>query len=342
MRRLRDILTFLLGVLVTIKVEAQIDISQYADVKTTVIVDKAGRLSKELNKVRLDLENLTALVVEGNINGTDVKFINDLTALEYLDLSKACIIPGGKSYAEVNQTIDKNKSKKIKYKIEEQDVVSDYMFYKLKNLLVLMLPSNTKEVKKYAFSPREYFDVYFTNKLLPKIESIDCFRYCNRIIVPHADYVQYYALSKDQSYHEKILMDYAPDSYDIDLSNELAIDSYLSGAYPYVKHLKISGDISEKNMELIKKCSNLESIDLSHATIKDVMNLKQWGVRLGSQVSKSYDLLQLEMSQNKLFQEIDQLEMEKKNVVKKMEEQKKTKRRANVSIWIAFGYIGAC
>jgi len=320
MRCLRDFLTLLLGALVTIEVEAQIDISQYADVKTTVIVDKAGRLSKELNKVRFDLENLTALVVEGNINGTDVKFINDLIALEYLDLSKACIIPGGKSYAEVNQTIDKDHSKKIKYKIEEQDVVSDYMFYRLKNLLVLMLPSNTKEVKKYAFSPRKYFDVYFTNKLLPKIESIDCFRYCNRIIVPHADYVQYYALSKDQSYHEKILMDYAPDSYDIDLSNELGIDSYLSGAYPYVKHLKIFGDISDENMELIKKCSNLESIDLSHATIQDVMNLKQWGVKLGSQVSKSYDLLQLEMSQNKLFQVIEQLEMEKKKVLAKIKE----------------------
>lgn len=320
MKYLRTVLIFVAGVLIAIKMNAQIDISLYADKKTTIVLSKPGKLSRELNKIRPDIENLTALVVEGNINGTDVKFINELVSLEYLDLSKACVIPGGKSYAEINQTTDQ--SKKVKYKIEEQNVVPDYMFYKLKNLLILILPSTTKEVKKYAFSPREYFDVYFTNKQLPKIESIDCFKYCNRIIVPHADYIKYYNLSKDESYHEKILMDYAPDSYDIDLNNNLDIDSYLGGAYPYVKHLKIWGDISEDNLELIKKCSNLESIDLSYATIQDVINLKQWEIRLGCQVSKSCDLLQLEASQNKFFQEIERLEKAKQAVLKKIEEQK--------------------
>lgn len=325
MRYLCTVLIFVAGILIAIKVNAQIDISRYADNKITIVLSKPGKLSKELNKVRSDIENLTSLVIEGNINGTDVKFINELMSLEYLDLSKACIVPGGKSYAEVNQVTDK--SKKVKYRIEKQDVVSDYMFYKLKNLLVLILPSNTKEVKKYAFSPRKDFDVYFTNKQMPKIESIDCFKYCDRIIVPHVDYVKYYDLSKDESYREKVLMDYAPDSYDIDLNNEPDIDSYLSGAYPYVKHLKIFGDISEDNLELIKKCFNLESIDLSYATIQDVINLEQWKVRLGCQVSKSYDLLQLEALQNKLFREIEQLEKAKQTILKKMEEQEKEKKQ---------------
>lgn len=121
MKYLRTVLIFVAGVLIAIKMNAQIDISLYADKKTTIVLSKPGKLSRELNKIRPDIENLTALVVEGNINGTDVKFINELVSLEYLDLSKACVIPGGKSYAEINQTTDQ--SKKVKYKIEEQNVV---------------------------------------------------------------------------------------------------------------------------------------------------------------------------------------------------------------------------
>lgn len=43
---------------------------------------------------------------------------------------------------------------------------------------------------------------------------------------------------------------------------------------------------------------------------------------MGCQVSKSCDLLQLEASQNKLFQEIERLEKAKQAVLKKIEEQK--------------------
>lgn len=79
----------------------------------------------------------------------------------------------------------------------------------------------------------------------------------------------------------------------------------------------------------MQKCSNLESIDLSEATLKDFNNLDKWGKILADRIVKSDSLQILEKRFTLLRDSINTLFKRKQIIVeekKKLEEEEKHKQ----------------
>ena len=104
---------------------------------TTLEVDNQypGWLSSKIPfKDQASVQNLT---VTGYINGTDVKFIREQInnrQLSHLDLSDANIVAGGDAfYTNING---------YSYKIEEDNVIYEYMFVSEKNEIFIIAKNN--------------------------------------------------------------------------------------------------------------------------------------------------------------------------------------------------------
>lgn len=286
-----------------------------------ITVSKKGKLEKEIEKNGYRKEDITNLKILGDLNAKDFKCINEMTALKYLDLSDVNILPG-KSFTI--KTIDgREEVVKIKCKIEDANVLGNNMFYSLNNIRLVKLPKNIKKICMNAFSGMQNYDIYFTSTP-PIIENMKCFGKCNTIIVPSSyidSFIFYF-----QKYQNKILKDNAPDTYELNVSN-YTLDFYLKGAYPYVKHLKIKGKLSKDDVNNLKKCVNLESIDLYDATIQDVDNLEKWGNLLADNVKKNDTLISLENECKALDNKRLLLEKERNTIEKKIIELENRKEK---------------
>lgn len=110
--------------------------------------------------------------------------------------------------------------------------------------------------------------------------------------------------------------------------SNIPLDNYLRGAYPYVKHLTIKGKLSKDDINNLRRCINLESINLYDATVQDVDNLEKWGNLLANDVRKSDTLMVLEAEckvlNNKILlleKERDMLEEKKRELENRKEKQ---------------------
>ena len=100
-----------------------------------VFVEKAGTLSSLLTGSE------TKLKLTGSINGTDVKYLRQLTnekSLTSLDLSEVKIVNGGVAYYESYKTA--------------ADVIGECMFTECKKLREVVLPTSVGTIGKNAFS----------------------------------------------------------------------------------------------------------------------------------------------------------------------------------------------
>lgn len=289
----------------------------------SITVSKKGNLEKEIEKLGYEKDNITNLKILGNINSKDFKCINEMVGLKYLDLSDVNILPG-KSFT-IRTTDEVGVVVKLKCKLEEENVLCDNMFYGLKNIQFIKMPKKIKKICLNAFSGIQNYDICFTSSP-PVIEDMECFWECNTIIVPSLYINDFMSLTPYEGYHDRILKDRASDTYDVNVSN-LDLDYYLKGAYPYVKNLTIKGKLSKKDVNCLKKCVNLESINLYDATIQDVSNLEKWGGLLAAAVRKSDVLMMLEAECKTIDKKILLLEDEKNTIVKKKKELENRKEK---------------
>ncbi|MDE5790670.1 MAG: leucine-rich repeat domain-containing protein, partial [Muribaculaceae bacterium] len=105
------------------------------ELEKTVTVTSAGTL---FDKVGLqNIEKIEKLVISGDLNGTDILTINRMTALKYLDISRANIVEGGTTYRENLKTSDK--------------VIGSYFFNDI-NLEYLFLPNSVSQIDANALN----------------------------------------------------------------------------------------------------------------------------------------------------------------------------------------------
>lgn len=317
----RFITFFILFFATVFTVYSQVDLEMLKN-SISITVSKKGNLEKEIEKAGYEKANITNLKILGNINSKDIQCINQIVNLKYLDLSDVNILPG-KSFTI--KTIDEGEEVvKIKCKIEDVNALGYNMFYSLKNIRLIKLPKNIKKICMNAFGGMQNYDIYFTSTP-PIIEDMECFEECKTIIVP-SSYIDIFMFSFEE-YQKKILKDKAHNTYELNVSN-IPLDNYLRGAYPYVKHLTIKGKLSKDDINNLRRCINLESINLYDATVQDVDNLEKWGNLLANDVRKSDTLMVLEAEckvlNNKILlleKERDMLEEKKRELENRKEKQ---------------------
>ena len=97
-------------------------------------LDAPGTLEQQLGK---DYENIKELILTGELNGTDVKFLREhMINLEGLDLSEARIVSGGESYYF-------NGSEEL---YTETDKVTDYLLFGFMKAKSIRLPASITSI----------------------------------------------------------------------------------------------------------------------------------------------------------------------------------------------------
>ncbi|MBQ7179722.1 MAG: leucine-rich repeat protein [Bacteroidaceae bacterium] len=127
-----------------------------------VFVEKAGTLSSLLTGSE------TKLKLTGSINGTDVKYLRQLTnekSLTSLDLSEVKIVNGGVAYYESYKTA--------------ADVIGECMFTECKKLREVVLPTSVGTIGKNAFSRSGLRKVDIPNNVSRL--GMDAFAYCSSL-----------------------------------------------------------------------------------------------------------------------------------------------------------------
>ena len=127
-----------------------------------VHVEKAGTLSTLLTGSE------TSLKLTGSINGTDVKYLRQLTnetSLTSLDLSDVKIVSGGVAYYESFKT--------------SADIIGECMFTECKKLREVVLPTSVGTIGKNAFSRSGLRKVDIPNNVSRL--GMDAFAYCSSL-----------------------------------------------------------------------------------------------------------------------------------------------------------------
>ena len=85
---------------------------------THVVVPKAGKLKSALRKSKMDFASIDTLIIQGELNGTDILGLSGLPELSFLDIRNCIIVAGGKPYF---------KEGKNKYRTQN-DILTSFMF----------------------------------------------------------------------------------------------------------------------------------------------------------------------------------------------------------------------
>ena len=109
-----------------------------------------------------DPADLLELTVSGPINGTDINFLHQqLYNLEKLDLSNASIVAGGDNYTRWQWNDNVVSQSGSKFYPTEDNVVGPYMFYDMRCLRWLQLPSGITSIGEYAISQDRQHNLRF-------------------------------------------------------------------------------------------------------------------------------------------------------------------------------------
>ena len=115
-----------------------------------------------LDNVGVDnVENIYSLKVSGELNGTDIRTINKMSNLRFLDMTDANIIEGGLAYfyeyTTLNNTIGKYFFSGLSlYKIQLPNTVTTIDFSALpKELFSIFIPSSVEIIENYYFTGRK-------------------------------------------------------------------------------------------------------------------------------------------------------------------------------------------
>ena len=122
------------------RLAAEIEANFYLD--GVAYLSNAGILSELISAE--DKKNITSLKIVGKINGSDIIALNAMSALKSLDLSKANIVSGGKSYEDDWDDDDEHPL------YTKDNIVGAQMFWDSK-LEEIILPNNITSIEKRAF-----------------------------------------------------------------------------------------------------------------------------------------------------------------------------------------------
>ena len=107
-----------------------------------------------------NVENIDAIKIVGEVNGTDIMTIRKMTNLQYLDLADAKIVNGGMSYYQTYVTSENTigeyffKEKKTLIRVILPitiEYIMNYSFDHCNNIRSIKIPKTVKELQQYAF-----------------------------------------------------------------------------------------------------------------------------------------------------------------------------------------------
>lgn len=121
----------------------------------TVHMKSSGTLIEQIGIDNID--NVTELTIFGDLNGTDIFFIQKLDNLIFLDLRKANIVDGGNtaddnfksSKDEIGVLFFLNKKLESLYLPQSLKIINKQAYIECKNLKTLYIPSSVKEMWPY-------------------------------------------------------------------------------------------------------------------------------------------------------------------------------------------------
>lgn len=132
---------------------------------TTTAMDSQSGLEQAIGAT--NMKKVVSLKATGTINGYDIFMIRTkMTNLQNLDLTDADIVANGFAYYENNSTTD--------------NVVGNYSFYKLDNLVTLKLPKNAVSIGYYAVASCTSLESVDFPKNLKNIKG-GSFEYCSKL-----------------------------------------------------------------------------------------------------------------------------------------------------------------
>lgn len=112
-------------------------------------LDAPGTLEQQLGE---DYGNIKELILTGELNGTDFKFLREKMkhSIEVLDLSEVRIVSGGDSYLTILR-YDQYDNVSVENYYTETDKITDYFFRDFGNLKSIKLPLSIISIGSHAF-----------------------------------------------------------------------------------------------------------------------------------------------------------------------------------------------
>lgn len=192
------------------------------DVTTTAMDNQSG-LEQAIGAT--NMKKVVSLKATGTINGYDIFMIRTkMTNLHYLDLTDADIVANGFAYYENNSTTD--------------NVVGDYSFYKLDNLVTLKLPKNVVTIGDYAVA------------LCSSLESVD--------FPKSLRYIRNYSFEGCSKLDNVIL----PDGLESIGSKNIYSDAWSFASCRNLKTIQFPPSLKNIGSYVFYNCSSLEKISL--------------------------------------------------------------------------------
>lgn len=121
----------------------------FAQSRQNVINPKAGKLSSQIQG---HINDITTLVVSGEINGTDIHFIRQLPSLDSLYLTEAKLVKGGKKFTlQLPKSQGGNDTQDIMFEMRTDGTLPAGCFSNMKNLKVVVLPKTMNRMEQNIF-----------------------------------------------------------------------------------------------------------------------------------------------------------------------------------------------
>ena len=280
---------------------------------TTNVIDtdnayyvEAGNLPNLIPEEQKD--SITKLVLFGELNGTDIRFIREMAgiseyywgnpgegSLEYLDLSNAKIVSGGRDYGEAQYIYNDNGDWSSRWEYTEDDVIGNGMFRKSNSLKTIILPQNIKKIGSYAFdeSPKLEevfnmplgvtelssralygFDVVYTSNLTPvELENSSLLNDGSVIVVPAASLETYKTADNWKEFKSQIIPDNIQTVVSLNVTAEDGTSGLLAAVggdanLAYIMDLTLSGTINGYDIAIIRnRMPILRNLDLTNVKI---------------------------------------------------------------------------
>jgi len=280
---------------------------------TTNVIDadnayyvEAGNLPNLIPESQKD--SIKKLVLFGELNGSDIRFIREMAgipeyywdnpkdgALEYLDISNATIVSGGREYGYIERISNENGDWTSDWGYTENNVIGNGMFRRSNSLKTIVLPRNIEKIGSYAFyecskldeifnlpstvnelSSRALygFDVIYTQNEVPiELENNSLLQDGCVIVVPAASIDSYRTADNWKEFKTQIIPDNIQTSVILNVTAEDSYPGLLTAAggdenLAYIMDLTLNGTINGYDIAIIRnRMPILRNLDLSNVKI---------------------------------------------------------------------------
>ena len=203
--------------------------------------------------ILLDGKSATNLIINGAINGSDIKVIRSMTTLKELDLSNANITEGGDAYAEelntANNTLSKN------------------MFSSLTELTNIKLPKAVTSIATSAFNncnKLAYIQIY---NITPISIDTETFKDINKetcqLVIPILGKIAYSTAIGWKDFATVYVSAYSED-------NGLLTSELSEEEAPNIKGLILYGTVGPADLPILQKLEKAEYLDMSETKLVNI------------------------------------------------------------------------